>query len=265
MKYLKIFSVLIFFFYFSCDYIEQPSGSYYFAKDTVSKANDTIDTLTVQKKVILIEFTGIRCVNCPDAHEIIHQIENSHPNNFIAVSIHGTSLARPIGEFSGQPDLRTEEGNTLIQDFGISSIPIGMVDFFDKNYLSEQPAVKINLNTCYCNQKAKISVEVQTLQEFNKNLKLCVYLLEDSIITKQASTEGTIDNYVQMNVFRKSLTNIYGNTIFSGETAAYSTYNQSFNVDLPSDWQGPHCKAVALVYEDDTKKILNAEISKFSQ
>src|SRR5688572_21847715 len=54
------------------------------------------------KNVVLEEFTGARCVNCPQGHVLLDNLENQHGERFIAISNHSEFLAEP---YEGDHDL----------------------------------------------------------------------------------------------------------------------------------------------------------------
>ena len=54
------------------------------------------------KNVVIEEFTGVRCPNCPQGHVIIANIKAANPNRIVAVSLHPVnSLGHPYS-FSTQ-------------------------------------------------------------------------------------------------------------------------------------------------------------------
>ncbi len=257
--------------FYSCDKIEPTNGSYYYIADTLSANNGEEPQDSVIKKVLLIDFTGIRCVNCPNAHETIHQLQNVYPGKIVPVAIHGTSLAYPISPFV--TDLRTEDGNTIINTFGINAIPVGLVDYFDKEHLTQltawadevdavinkQPKVGLKIENTVNTEDSviNISVEITAMQKFTETAKLFVYILEDSIITKQESEDGIIDNYVQLNVFRDAVSDVWGDNIFASGVDSADVENKNFSVNISSKWNVNNCKIVTFV-ADNSNKVLNA-------
>ena len=76
---------------FSCDYIDENERFI-----VVDSHFEQPDTESVVKNVLLEDFTGQRCVNCPRGSEVIEQLQEAYPERLIAVGIHGG----PLG-FSG--------------------------------------------------------------------------------------------------------------------------------------------------------------------
>lgn len=270
MKYL-LSLILLFSLFYSCDIVE-PTDNYYVI-DTVSNTNpDSVDEIV--KKVMLFDFTAIRCVNCPGAHETMHQLQSVYPDRLVEISVHGTPLAYPVGEYV--VDLRTDDGNELISTFGISAIPAGLVDNYDKNYISsetawadevsnvidEEPIVGISIKNSYnsSNNNLDISIEIISLTDFQNGLKLAVFVVEDSIITRQAIEEapGYEEEYVQMNVFRDAVSNVWGDDVFVVGAVANDEDTKDYSYSFSPDWNSGNSRIIAFVF-DENNKILNVQ------
>jgi thiol-disulfide isomerase/thioredoxin len=272
--YYIIITVIALQFFYSCDKIEPTNGSHYYIADTISSTGETTGD-SVIKKVVIVDFTGIRCVNCPNAHETIHQLQSVYPGKIIAIAIHGTGLAYPISPFV--TDLRTQDGNEIISTFGINAIPVGLIDHFDKEHLTqltgwadevdavinETPQVGIKIDNTFNtgDSTTNIDIEITALQKFTESAKLFVFVLEDSIITRQASEEGDIENYVQLNVFRDALSDVWGDNIFANGADEDFVETKNFSVKISANWDVNNCKIVTFV-ADNSNKILNAQSQK---
>jgi len=276
LKYLLPITIFILIFA-SCDVVNPPDNGYYYIGDTISSAPNPDTQEVVVKKVLMIDFTGIRCTNCPGAHEQIHQLQNIYPDKIIAIAIHGTSLAYPLGEYV--VDLRTDEGTEIINEFGINTIPIGLVDYFDKNHLlsetawtdavattiTETPLVGIEIENTFSasNNSLEVLVNLTSLSNFGESLKLITYVVEDSIITRQATDvpPGYIEEYEQLNVFRASVSNLWGNEVFSGGISENGTESKTFTITLDASLNADNCRIIAFVC-DNTNKVLNVNVAK---
>lgn len=76
------------------------------------------------KNAILEELTGVNCVYCPDGHKIANNIATANPGRVVLVNVHAGSFAAPS---SGQPNLRTTDGNALNNFFNPTGYPAGTV------------------------------------------------------------------------------------------------------------------------------------------
>jgi hypothetical protein len=74
------------------------------------------------KNVLIEDFTGMLCINCPNAAEKVVEIQNYYgANRVIAVAIHGD-----MPGLSG--NLKNDLGTEYYNRWGVESLPIGMVD-----------------------------------------------------------------------------------------------------------------------------------------
>lgn len=277
-KVLNIIVIFLSILYInSCDQITKMPNSNYYTEETNINNNADTTSDSVLRKALLIDFTGIRCVNCPEAHEIIKQIKTLHPERIVAIAFHGTSLAYPIAPYT--TDLRTNEGNDIISTFGINAIPVGLINSFDKTTLLErqnwaatvdtslEQKASVDLKIYYMynssNRELKTIVIMKALKDFTSDNLLSVYLLEDSIITRQATIEdpGYIENYTQLNVFRRAITNVWGEQI-SGFSHKGDVVTKEFVVKLDSNWNENNCKIVAFM-RNNTNFVLNVEQSNY--
>ena len=78
------------------------------------------------KRVVLLEdFTGQKCTNCPKATDVIEQLQETYGEALVAVGIHGGPLgfmgnAKTVG-------LATETGNEYYNHWGLQYQPVGLV------------------------------------------------------------------------------------------------------------------------------------------
>jgi len=229
------------------------------------------------KNVLLEEFTGVRCVNCPQGHVLLDNLENQYGARFIAVSAHSEFLAEP---YDGDQDLRTPDAQDLEDLLGpILSKPSGAVDrkifpgesapvvFTQKwaNYVSQQMAlvapVNIHTETTFNDASRKLSITVTlhyTSEETGDN-KLSVLLVEDGIITMQLGQGGIDSNYTQNRVLRKILTSVNGLAINTTKEAGRVVMKSFTEENLPGLWEADNLRVIALVSRSGgTMEVLQA-------
>lgn len=83
-------------------------------------AQTFVSTEVANKNVILEEYTGINCGNCPDGHKIANQIIAAHPGRAWAINIHQGSFAANT--------YTTQWGNALANQTGLEGYPSGTVN-----------------------------------------------------------------------------------------------------------------------------------------
>lgn len=255
----------------------QPPGNNALADTTYIDPNPG----TPQQKVVLIEeFTGVQCSNCPLGHAIVKQIVNDNPGRVIGVSMHSTSiLSDPLP--SSTQDLRSEEAEVVGDDLVVDSKPLAAVDrtqnggfyvsprFAWGGYVNTQLAqstpVNVVVETDYDNgsREATITVTVQYTAPVNIKNKLSVYILEDSIETTQLQPDNSeIEDYLHKDVLRDILTAPLGD-ILNVEGDLYATgrtFKRVYRRVLEPQWESEHILVVAFVhaFENGNKQVYQA-------
>lgn len=84
-----------------------------------------VSTTPQNKKVILEEFTGIKCTYCPDGHKKVDDLVKQYPGKVFGINIHTGSYANPS---SGQPDFRESFGAAVAAQTGLTGYPAGTVN-----------------------------------------------------------------------------------------------------------------------------------------
>ena len=118
-KLLYIIPVLILAFA-ACDYIDEP----------YTEGSETTDpTDTVKRKILLEDFTGHQCPNCPAAAVIAHQLQELYPEQVVLVTVHAGIFAQMISP-NYLIDFTCAEGNALNSFFGVSAVgnPNGLIN-----------------------------------------------------------------------------------------------------------------------------------------
>ena len=209
-----------------------------------------------QRVVLIEDFTGQRCTNCPRATEVIEQLQETYGDNVVAVGIHGGPLA-----FAGNAKvvgLKTETGDEYYNHWNLEYQPVGLVNrHAPVNYPEWAAAVKEELakpSPLRLNGISFIEDNTITIQILAGGTdgavtgKLQVWLLEDGIQTLQLMPDGSANQeYIHNHVFRTAVNGIWGEdfSIKEGETAEY-TYTQA----LEPNWNKEQLSVVAFVYND---------------
>ena len=88
----------------------------------------TKSSLKQHNKVVLLEeFTGHLCVNCPEATKLSHDLKQIYGEQLVLLAIHAGELAEP----SASPydnDFRTTAGTNIYNHFSPIGVPTGMVN-----------------------------------------------------------------------------------------------------------------------------------------
>lgn len=168
------------------------------------------------KHVLLLEYTGQRCVNCPEAAEQVAYLQRGASGaHVVAVAVHGGHLAEN-GERSVL-GLSNVDSEWLTQQAGVTGWPMGSVDGAALSLppswsarvaqqLTQPAEAKILLTSRYDATTRQLTTDVAA----SASLEDCVFslfLVEDGIPSLQYLSNGrrTLD-YVHRHVLRQILT-----------------------------------------------------------
>ena len=216
----------------------------------------------VSRAVLIEDYTGQYCVNCPRATEEIERLIEQYGDSIvIAVAIH----SGPFGKSKGEPSpLYTDVGDMYFNTWGMSAQPIGLIDrLFGStpfsytdwaggvNYeVAIEPPVGFLTDIDYDEETRDVAIEVQTigLDSALVSGKLQVWLVEDSIDSFQLMPDGSREeHYNHMHVFRASVNDPWGDalSVSHGQVAV-----KNYELKLDPAWVPEHCSVVTFLYDD---------------
>lgn len=262
---IAIFGSIVF---WGCDKIEEP-----YLVITHAPAPDTTKHY---KKVLLEDFTGHKCTNCPAAHKEARTLQQIHPGKIIVVSIHSGYFATADGSGHYTANYQTNEGTEITNEFTVTAYPSGLINRtkFSNKYLlnsdswqsaaesqlAEVAQATIGLTTEWDNASRTVTIHTTThiLRTITGVYNLCVVLTEDSINSPQANANSSvgptpmIDPYYHRHVLRKAINGTWGDQLNTSETLVEGTvYSKNYTFALPSGWNANHCSIVAYVRRTD--------------
>ncbi|MDO4190957.1 MAG: Omp28 family outer membrane lipoprotein [Bacteroidales bacterium] len=227
------------------------------------------------KSVLLVEFTGWKCVNCPDAAKVAHQLLDLHGDNLVVVGMHpdGSTWTVPSGTAL---DFRTEAAGVYWTHFGSPvSFPIGVIDFheFNGSYLLDRNLWASSVSERrQLNQVAQLALQVTaanndlTIQttvsaesdaDIIDNVSLILWITEDNIVGLQLEGSEPNPEYVHNHVFRAAVTPEWGVDITVPTVENPSSYDTTFT--LQDGWVANNCNVVAVLIDKQTKEVLTVK------
>ena len=236
--------------------------------------NDPLGIPNIERKVLIEDFTGHKCQNCPEAAEELHVIQNMFPGRVIGVAIHAGFFAEPnpMNAPYLTTDFRTDKGTEIHDHFNPQAYPIGLVNRTDIKGLylrqfTEWGAITSGLlnstpkiGICIQDTAETISVSILALENLSNNLQLVVVITEDKILDWQTvEGQGNVQNYEHNHVLRDVITPAFGDAIGSFSSQEVKTFN--FNYNLNNNWVRENCNIVAYVFRDNNanKEVLQVE------
>ncbi len=243
------------------------------------------------KSVLLIEFTGHKCGNCPAGGETGEQLKDAYGSGIVIIAAHVGTLANPQPPASGKytVDFRTPTGDELDEEFGasVSGIPKGVINYIEYSGTSlvlpeawpEKVDQLLQEETVPYGLTADMSVSGDVLsltatcefgESLNGNFSMGAFLTEDSIIAWQKdyrlSGNQDIEFFEHKHVLR-------GNFYLPGNPQVLPwglpISNTSFvqgdkevmdlDIRLDPSWRRHHLNAVVYLYDQDTETILQVK------
>lgn len=225
------------------------------------------DSTSITKKNVLIEdFTGQRCINCPNATQVITSLQETYGHeHIIAVALHGGQMSIPASTPIGLATPESQEYNTK---WGVDSWPKGMVnrvgglsDFasWSAKVISElQKKADVTLSTegsSFDKENGKLKVNVSITSKSNNKATLQVWLTESKIIKIQLMPDGSANkNYEHNHVFRTSVNGTWGEAInMTKDETLTKQYEYTF--DRKNDWK-PENMAIVTFVSNETEGVM---------
>ena len=262
-----IATAFLMFGFASCDVIEEP-----YKKDNNGSGGEPNPEVVV-KHVLLEDYTGVRCPNCPEAGNLALQLQEQYDHRVIVLGVHagGFTSVPPGGIF---PNFATPEATEWYSNFGLDSNPIGTInrklngstygynsgDWSDMvmTALEEEALLEMSAEIEYNETSRNLSVEVTSnfLAELPETYSLTVCIMEDSIVGGQLNQTQTIPDYVHRHVFRTTMNGAWGEDINIEPIAPEDEIVNSYTTTLNAEYNADQCYIIAYVSNSNTKEIL---------
>ena len=270
---LLLASLAVVFAMASCDKLKEP----YIIEPLVAQS-DTIplveaDTINFDGRIVVLleDYTGVKCNNCPEAGELALQLQQQNEGHLVVLGVHPkTELQNPAGGF---PDFRTDDGNEWNNFFNIAAYPSGLVDRTGvlgqaewtaavNNAIGGDAPVRLIIKTEYDNatRELKLSIHSKFLQNVESNdVRLTVCMMEDNIVGAQVMPTGVNPNYTHRHVFRGTADGQTWGRVLDAAAESITAgrnfiTNMKFNVS--DDYNADEFYIVAFISDNSTKQVL---------
>lgn len=285
IKFAFILLTAFVFSFCSCDYIEAPYTEINDVDTVLCPPQDFESVTNHTRKILVEDYTGHTCGNCPRAAETAASLINTYGEQVVVMSVHVGFFAQPKNnpDSSYAADYRTEFGNELNTFFGndAAGLPNGMVN--RKPMGGSSPILSYNSWTSAANAEVALApvadiyikpqynqaentacadVKVEFLSALSGEYKLSVFLTEDSVINWQkdyAASPSDIQNYVHRHMLRTSFNGTWGEIIGTAPVTSGTSDIKRYSIALNSAWNSEHLHIVAFVYNTATYEVIQAE------
>lgn len=271
----------------SCDKVEQPFINPPIDPTTCPAPTFPANTNAI-RHVLIEEFTGHACNNCPGgARELNKILKPIYEDSMIVVSIHAGALAAP--DYYGN-------GTTYLEDFTnanseelfnysgfdllLAGYPVALINRYPvfgfpyaykpswSNAIADELAKPLEINLQMIVEETPstggycVHVESEFLTAMSGDFKVGVYVMEDSLVGYQLNASGSngdtdyptgdVPNYLHRHVLRKALNGTWGATALTGSAAAGDKFVNSFYFQPDPSWDLDHITLVAFIYDFST-------------
>ena len=260
MKKLSFY--LLAFLFIGCSHIDESERLIY------------VPPIDVQRAVLIEDFTGQACVNCPAASDVILDLQNTFGEiNIVPVAIHSGPFAHKRSNMSGPflSDLGTADGDEFFTHWGIEAQPGVKINrgapIYDPNQyaaavqaeMQKTSPVYFEVFKAICDDGKTINVVIHpSIPTTDIDARLQVWIVEDGINAEggnstyvQMMGDGSAnENYVHNHVFRASMTdNLYGDPYRQGAGEKFLVeFNYSKAVESP--WKVENLSVVAFLWNE---------------
>ncbi len=257
----------------ACDKVEPP-----YMEQANSSSGNVDTTETFVQKVLIEDFTGHTCTNCPAASEKLEELITLYGDKIVPMAIHVGWFAQPAGA-NYPEDFTTPEGDAIDAVFLASTagLPQGMVNRKEEagnrlvaasgwaslasQILALDPQIGLTITNAYDTATRQVDINVKTtfLNDFNENLKLVVMITEDSIIAPQLVDNVYTPDYKHMHMLKDGITDVWGDLIVNGSVPKDEIKENNYSYTLDATWKEKYCNIVAYIYYENSYEIVQAD------
>lgn len=218
-----------------------------------------MEAIETKRNVLLEEFTGQNCPNCPTAHETAAKLKQQYGDALITVSIHAGPFAWAEGT-RNFPTFKTEEGDSYAAPWEITEYPSGVINrtsgkmaYSDwANYirteLQKEALLDIEAIATYNEDRTSATITTTLKPVANIDAKLQIWITESGIVSRQKNGSSFIKDYEHNHVYRASANGAGGENI---SLSANVFTNKEHNIAIKDNWNTESLSIVAFVYNDN--------------
>lgn len=240
-----------------------------------------VETVKTERTVLLEDYTGQDCVNCPAAHDDLTKTHELYGDDVITVAIHGGTFelstddsdfddeANPYVSTTGWVGLANDQGRYYAEKLkDKASRPLFVINRDGKEYAPiagdwqealrkqlERPTTfsisvdaKINSQT----NNIEVATKLATSELSQQKVKLQLWVVENGIIARQKKlNEGTIKTYQHDHVFRAAVNGLEGEPVTIEPNAdAEFEHHVALRYDNKERWNPANLTIVAFLFTD---------------
>lgn len=231
------------------------------------------------QNLVIEEFTGVQCVNCPQGSDEISSYVASYPGKVIPISVHSGFFSTPVPGKS-KLDFRTPDGDFIYNYIGPP--PFYPSAVFNRKIFSnsdlvynqeswagnvkkvlESPAkYGLSLETTYDASSREVIITINGIAKENIDDKILAHVMitESNIVEwqKYPNAEGFITDYVHKHVLRGIVSNFTGDQVAENPKTKQQ-FSKKYTYKLKDGWVAENCEVVGFITYASKKEIIQAD------
>ena len=226
------------------------------------------------RKVLVEEFTGVRCVNCPAGASELANLQAIYGDRLVVVSIHAGDFSMPYSD--SQFDFRTPQGSELEQFLGAPlGYPSAVVN--RKMFSGQQSlqvgrsawsgliaaetkaasAANLGIQKTYNTATREFKLTIKVLlndKTLANDVNLTAMLTEDNIMDTQETPSGKRSDYTHRHVLRS----VVSGSAKGSKLDLSATTDVNLTGKLAPNWRAENCRLVIVLHRNTaaTKEVL---------
>ncbi len=236
-----------------------------------------------ERTVFVEEFTGVKCVNCPDGAAEIENLKAKYKERLVAVSIHAGFFAKKLAEskFDFKTPLTTSLLNYLGEPDGYPALVVNRKPFGANNNLvviglakwagliqaeseiKAKAALALQVTYNETTRELKVSTTITPSEALSGEHHLSIMLTENNIIDAQTKPiVGVVKDYKHKHVLRDMLTPFDG-VALTETLSKGAKIKREFTYTLPATFNAKECEVIAALHKiGQSKEVLQAASQK---
>lgn len=227
--------------------------------------------------VVLVEdFTGVRCTNCPSAHDEIAAMIKAHPGKIVALALHPAASPLTV-PYPGYADFRLTEVKDLADNLGgYNGLPAGAVDrifqsgqtyLLVSNYtlwsgflnarLGKTSPYLLDIKNTFDPATSAVTSEftITLTAAVQDTISLTAVITESKVISPQENPMREVDTFYEHNhLVRKFITPATGKSLVLPGKEPGRVYKFTTKRVLDGSWKPENCTVAAYVHSGGARK-----------
>ena len=222
---------------------------------------EELPAVSCTRTVLLEEFTGQGCTNCPDAHRLVANLHEQYGEQLVSVAIHAGSFGMAEGSLGDQFQglMMVPDGDEYAKTWNVAAYPSAVVNrcsgtlsqkndwpTWIRDEITRESPIELAVKA-HIDDDGNIAIETDVKGLSAVKGKLQLWITESSIKSFQVDNGKYLTDYEHNHVYRASVNGLWGEDL-SLNNSEERVLSHSYT---PRDiWVKSNLAVVAFVYTD---------------